>query len=290
MSALPDTLCDLNGELLPLSQAKVSVLDRGFIFGDGIYEAIPVYGRRLFRFDEHLARLARNLDKLRMAPPPGLRDREDWLARLRRVVAGQSADDQMLYIQVTRGVAPRDHKFPKGIKPSVIMMARRRKPPAADLLAKGAAVITVPDQRWARRDIKSISLIANVLAKQAAAEQGSLEAWLVDEAGMVTEGSSTSAWIATASGELVTRPNGVEILPGITRSVVVDVARELGLTLQLRPFSREEAYAAREAFLTSTSNFVLPITRIDRKPVGDGKPGPIAARLREAYVKAAHDA
>ncbi len=192
-----------------------------------------------------------------------------------------------LYIQVTRGVAPRDHKFPKGVEPSLLMMARKWKAPAPDLLQKGATVVTMPDQRWARRDIKSISLIANVLAKQAAAEQGAFEAWLIDDDGMVTEGSSTSAWIATAQGELVTRPNSTEILPGVTRSVVVEVARDLSLTLQLRPFSREEAYAAREAFLTSTSSFVLPITQIDGRPVGDGKPGPIAARLREAYLKVA---
>jgi D-alanine transaminase len=192
-----------------------------------------------------------------------------------------------VYIQVTRGVAPRDHKFPKGIKPSLVLMAKKWKAPAPALLANGAAIVTTPDQRWARRDIKCISLIANVLAKQEAAEQGAYEAWLIDDAGMVTEGSSTTAWIATAKGELVTRPNGVEILPGITRSVVIDLVQDLGLTLQLRPFSRDEAYAAREAFLASTSNFVLPITRIDGRPVGEGKPGPIATRLREAYLKAA---
>lgn len=277
----------VNGRYVPQSHAQVAIEDRGYLFSDGVYDVIPIHRGRLAFADRHLDRLERSLKELRIAQPMS---RAALLQVANEVIRRNGIGEGTVYIQVTRGVAPRDHKFPKGIKPSVIMMARRRKPPAADLLAKGAAVITVPDQRWARRDIKSISLIANVLAKQAAAEQGALEAWLVDEAGMVTEGSSTSAWIATASGELVTRPNGVEILPGITRSVVVDVARELGLTLQLRPFSREEAYAAREAFLTSTSNFVLPITRIDRKPVGEGKPGPIAARLREAYLKVArHD-
>jgi D-alanine transaminase len=274
----------VNGRYVPQSHAQVAIEDRGYLFSDGVYDVIPVHRGRLAFADRHLDRLERSLKELRIAQPMS---RAALLQVANEVIRRNGIGEGTVYIQVTRGVAPRDHKFPKGVKPSVVMMARRRKPPAPDLLANGAAVITVPDQRWARRDIKSISLIANVLAKQAAAEQGALEAWLVDEAGMVTEGSSTSAWIATATGELVTRPSGVEILPGITRSVVVDVVRELGLALQLRPFSRDEAYAAREAFLTSTSNFVLPITRIDQKQVGEGKPGPIAARLREAYLKVA---
>jgi D-alanine transaminase len=274
----------VNGRYVPQSHAQVAIEDRGYLFSDGVYDVIPIHRGRLAFADRHLDRLERSLRELRIAHPMS---RAALLQVANEVIRRNGIGEGTVYIQVTRGVAPRDHKFPKGVKPSVVMMARRRKPPAPDLLANGAAVITVPDQRWARRDIKSISLIANVLAKQAAAEQGALEAWLVDEAGMVTEGSSTSAWIATATGELVTRPSGVEILPGITRSVVVDVVRELGLALQLRPFSRDEAYAAREAFLTSTSNFVLPITRIDQKQVGEGKPGPIAARLREAYLKVA---
>ncbi|HEY1383802.1 MAG TPA: D-amino-acid transaminase [Dongiaceae bacterium] len=277
----------VNGRYVPQARAQVAIEDRGYLFSDGVYDVIPIHRGHLAFADRHLDRLERSLKELRIAQPMS---RAALLQVANEVIRRNAVQEGTVYIQVTRGVAPRDHKFPKGIRPSVVMMARRRKPPTPDLLAKGAAVITVPDQRWARRDIKSISLIANVLAKQAAAEQGALEAWLVDQAGMVTEGSSTSAWIATAKGELVTRPNGMEILPGITRSVVVDVARELGLTLQLRPFSREEAYAAREAFLTSTSNFVLPITRIDQRPVGEGKPGPIAARLRAAYLKVArHD-
>jgi D-alanine transaminase len=277
----------VNGRYVPQSDARVAIEDRGYLFSDGVYDVIPIHRGRLAFGDRHLDRLGRSLAELKISRPMS---RAALLQVAHEVIRRNGIHDGTIYIQVTRGVAPRDHKFPKGIKPSLIMMAKRRKPPAPDLLAKGAAIITVPDQRWARRDIKCISLIANVLAKQAAAEQGAFEAWLVDDAGMVTEGSSTTAWIATAKGELVTRPNGVEILPGITRSVVVDVARELGLTLQLRSFSRDEAYTAREAFLTSTSNFVLPITQIDRKPVGEGKPGPIAAHLREAYLKAArHD-
>jgi D-alanine transaminase len=274
----------INGRYVPQSRAQVAVEDRGYLFSDGAYDVIPVHNGHLSFVDRHLDRLDRSLGELSIARPMS---HAAMLQVAREVIRRNEVREGGLYIQVTRGVAPRDHKFPKGVKPSLLMMARYRKAPAPDLLAKGAAVVTMPDQRWARRDIKSISLLANVLAKQAAVEQGALEAWLVDDEGMVTEGSSTSAWIATTQGELVTRPNGTEILPGITRSVVVDVARDLGLTLQLRPFSVAEAYDAREAFLTSSSNFVLPITRIDGKPVGEGKPGPVAARLREAYLKMA---
>jgi D-alanine transaminase len=277
----------INGRYVPHSRAQVAVEDRGFLFSDGVYDAIPVHNGHLAFADRHLDRLDRSLAELRIAQPM---TRAALLQVAREVLRRNGVRNGGLYIQVTRGVAPRDHKFPKGIKPSLLMMARKWKAPAPDLLAKGAAVVTMPDQRWARRDIKSISLLANVLAKQAATEQGAFEAWLVDGDGMVTEGSSTSAWIATADGALVTRPNGHEILPGITRSVVMEVARDLGLTLELRPFSPDEAYAALEAFLTSTSNFVLPITRIDGRKVGEGKPGPIATRLRAAYLKAArHD-
>ena len=274
----------INGRYVPKSHAQVAVEDRGYLFSDGVYDVIPVYDGHLSFADRHLDRLDRSLGELRIARPMS---RAAMLQVAHEVIHRNDLREGGLYIQVTRGVAPRDHKFPKGVKPSLLMMARHRKAPAPDLLAKGAAVITMPDQRWARRDIKSISLLANVLAKQAAVEQGALEAWLVDDEGMVTEGSSTSAWIATAQGELVTRPNGTEILPGITRAVVVEVVRDLGLTLQLRPFSVTEAYEAREAFLTSSSNFVLPITRIDGRPVGEGKPGPVAARLRDAYLKVA---
>lgn len=274
----------VNGRYVPQSRAQVAVEDRGYLFSDGVYDVIPVHGGRLAFDERYLDRLDRSLAELKIARPMS---RAALLQIMRELIRRNDVRNGGVYVQVTRGVAPRDHKFPKGIKPSLVLMAKRSKAPSPDLLAKGAAIITVPDQRWARRDIKCISLIANVLAKQAAAEQGAYEAWMIDDDGMVTEGSSTSAWIATAQGEVVTRPNGVEILPGITRAVVLDVVRELGLALQLRPFARDEAYAAREAFLTSSSNFVLPITRIDRRPVGEGKPGPITLRLREAYLKAA---
>jgi D-alanine transaminase len=207
-------------------------------------------------------------------------------AVVREVIARNALRQGGVYIQVTRGVAPRDHKFPKNVSPGLYISAKRTKPLPAALLRDGVPVITVPDQRWGRCDIKSLNLLPNVLAKQAAAERGAYEAWLVDADGNVTEGSSTSAWIVTEAGVLATRPNGVEILPGVTRAIVVDVARELGLKLELRPFSLEEARRAREAFLTSTSNYVLPIASIDGRPVGAGRPGPTAQRLHAAYLQA----
>ncbi len=273
----------VNGRYVPRAAAQIRVEDRGYMFGDGVYEAIAVHDGRLVAADRHFQRLDRSLGELRIAWPM---PRAALEIVVREVIARNALRSGGVYIQVTRGVAPRDHKFPQHADPSLLVMAKRLKPAPAALLRDGAAVITRPDERWGRCDIKSLNLLPNVLAKQAAAEQGAQEAWLVDKAGNVTEGSSTSAWIVTENGVLATRPNGVEILPGVTRAIVVDVARALGLTLELRAFSLDEAWRAREAFLTSTSNYVLPITRIDGKPVGDGKPGPMATRLRDAYLKA----
>jgi D-alanine transaminase len=273
----------VNGRYVPRAAAAVRVEDRGFMFGDGVYEVLPVHEGKLIALDRHLQRLNQSLADLRIAWPMS---QAALTVVLRQVASRNALRSGTLYIQVTRGVAPRDHKFPKDAEPSLLVMARRSKPAPESLLKDGASVITLPDERWGRCDIKSLNLLPNVLAKQAAAEQGVQEAWLIDKTGNVTEGSSTSAWIVTKDGVLATRPNGVEILPGITRAIVVDVVRELGLKLELRAFSRDEALGAREAFLTSTSNYVLPITRIDGKPVGDGKPGPVAARLRAAYLKA----
>ncbi|HWA48179.1 MAG TPA: D-amino-acid transaminase [Dongiaceae bacterium] len=274
----------LNGRYVPRAQARVRAEDRGYLFGDGVYEVIPVHAGKLVAADRHFQRLGRSLGELRIAWPM---KRAALEVVAREVIARNGIQQGAVYIQVTRGVAPRDHKFPKdGVPPGLFVTAKRTKPMPAALLRDGAAVITVPDQRWGRCDIKSLNLLPNVLAKQAAAEQGAHEAWLVDTDGNVTEGSSTSAWIVTAEGVLATRPNGTEILPGVTRAIVVDVVRELGLKLELRPFSLEEAHKAREAFITSTNNYVLPITRIDGKPVGDGKPGPTAQHLRAAYLKA----
>ena len=273
----------INGRYVPRTAATVRVEDRGFMFGDGVYEAISVHAGRMIAPERHFQRLGRSLGELRIAWPMS-RAALEIVAR--QVIASNSLRNGVVYIQITRGAAPRDHKFPKDAVPSLLVMAKRTKPLPAALLRDGAAVITLPDQRWGRCDIKSLNLLPNVLAKQAAAEQGAHEAWLIDDAGNVTEGSSTSAWIVTEGGALATRPNGVEILPGVTRAIVAEVVRALGLTLELRAFSRDEAYRAREAFLTSTNNYVLPITRIDGRPIGDGKPGPVAKRLRDAYLKA----
>lgn len=271
----------INGRYVPQSQARVAVEDRGYLLADGVYDVLPVHNGHIAFAGRHLDRLDRSLGELRIARPMS---RAALLQVAREVLRRNGIRNGTLYVQVTRGVAPRDHKFPKAATPSLLVMAKRSRPPAPELLARGAAVVTMPDQRWARCDIKCIALVANVLAKQAATEQGAYEAWLTDDDGMITEGSSTSAWIVTADGALVTHPGGPEILPGITRAVVIEIARKLGMEVALRPFSRTEAYAAREAFLTSTSNFVLPVTRIDGRPVGDGRPGPVAARLREAYL------
>ena len=274
----------LNGRYVPRAQARVRAEDRGYQFGDGVYEVIPVHAGKLVSADRHFDRLGRSLVELRIAWPM---KRAALEIVAREVIARNGVQQGGVYVQVTRGVAPRDHKFPKDpVAPGLFVMAKRTRPMPAALLRDGAAIVTVPDQRWGRCDIKSLNLLPNVLAKQAAAEQGAHEAWLVDEDGNVTEGSSTSAWIVTGEGVLATRPNGNEILPGVTRAIVVEVVRDLGLTLELRPFSLDEVRRAREAFITSTNNYVLPITRIDGRPVGDGKPGPTAQRLRAAYLQA----
>ncbi len=216
----------LNGRYVPRAQARVRAEDRGYQFGDGVYEVIPVHAGRLIAADRHFERLGRSLSELRIAWPM---KRAALEIVAREVIARNGIQQGAIYIQVTRGVAPRDHRFPKDpVAPGLFMSAKRTKPLPAVLLRDGAAIITVPDQRWGRCDIKSLNLLPNVLAKQAAAEQGAHEAWLVDDDGNITEGSSTSAWIVTAEGVLATRPNGNEILPGVTRAIVVDAVRDLG--------------------------------------------------------------
>jgi D-alanine transaminase len=293
MSALPDTLCDLNGELLPLSQARVSVLDRGFIFGDGLYEAIPVYGRRLFRFDEHMARLARTLDKLRMDTPAGLQDREAWLARVRRVVAAQPAEDQLLYIQITRGVAMRDHVMPTDIEPTVFIMSNAFKPVPAEQRHQGVACVSARDFRWERGDIKCTSLLGNVLARQMAADQGAVETILFREGAhggpWLTEGSSSNVWIVH-EGALLGPPMNEHVLEGIRVELLRELCEEEGIAYNLRPISEADVRAADELLLSSSGREVLAVTRLDGDLVGHGalrgKPGPVYGRLYEAYQRA----
>jgi D-alanine transaminase len=293
MSVLPDTLCDLNGELLPLSQAKVSVLDRGFIFGDGIYEAIPVYGRRLFRFDDHMARLARNLDKLRIAPPPGLRSPADWLERARRVIAAQPAEDQMLYIQITRGVAMRDHAMPTDIAPTVFIMSNPYKPVPAEARHQGVACVSARDFRWERGDIKTTSLLGNVLARQMAVDQGAAETILFRDGAhggpWLTEGSSSNVWVVH-EGALLGPPMNEHVLEGIRVALLRELCEEEGIAYNLRPISEADVRAADELLLSSSGREVLAVTKLDGDLVGHGalrgKPGPVYGRLYEAYQRA----
>ena len=289
-SVLPDALCDLNGELLPLNQAKVSVLDRGFLFGDGVYEAMPVYQRRLFRFDEHMARLARNLDKLRLTAPM---DRDGWLARARRLIAAQSCDDQILYLQVTRGVAPRDHVMPTGLPPTVFMMSNPMRPVPAEQRHHGVACVTARDVRWERGDIKSISLLGNVLARQVSADAGAAETLLLRDGAAggpwLTEGATCNAWIVH-EGALLGPPMNEHVLEGIRVRLLRELCEELGIAYNLRPISEADLRAADEVLLSSSGKEVLAVTRLDGEPVGHGalrgKPGPVYARLYEAYQRA----
>jgi D-alanine transaminase len=272
----------VNGRYLPRAQACVSVEDRGFQFADGVYEVCEVKGGRLIDERRHMARLARSLRELRIARPMS----EAALAVvLRETVRRNRVRDGIVYMQVTRGTARRDFPFPPaGTRPTLVVTARGTdRARLEQLAAEGVAVVTMPDIRWGRVDIKSVALLPNVLAKQAAREQGAREAWLVDAQGRVTEGASSNAWIVSRNGTLITRQLGNEILPGITRAVVIDAIKAQGLAFEERAFTLAEAYAAREAFLTSASQTVLPVTRIDGRTVGSGAPGPIAAALRRDF-------
>jgi D-alanine transaminase len=270
----------VNGRYVPHREAAVHVEDRGYQFADGVYEVTAVKDGRLVDEDRHLQRLARSLGELRIRPPMS----EAALKLVsRELLRRNRIRDGIIYLQVTRGVARRDHPFPATAEPALVMTAKRTKGPPAKAVAEGIRVITVPDQRWARCDIKSIALLPNVLAKQRAREAGAFEAWQVDRDGNVTEGTSTNAWIVTAAGEVVTRKADAAILNGVTRLAVLDIIAREGLRLVERPFSVAEAKAAHEAFLTSTTSFVLPVVAIDETRIGDGQPGPLTRRLREHY-------
>lgn len=272
----------VNGRYVPLAEACVNVEDRGYQFADGVYEVCEVRDGHLVDERRHLARLDYSLSELRIAMPMA---KSALALILREVVQRNRVRAGILYLQVTRGVARRDHAFPPaGTKPSVVVTARSLDMAAAERMAgEGVAVITVPENRWARVDIKSVSLLPNVLAKQAAREAGAREAWFVDKQGRVTEGSSSNAWIVTREGKVVTHQVGHDILRGITRTVLLDVISAQGLALEERPFTVEEAHAAREAFLTSASQIVMPVVRIDGRPVGNGAPGLVASALRRDF-------
>jgi D-alanine transaminase len=277
----------VNGRYLPLAQAQVHIEDRGYQFADGVYEVVPLYRGRLLDEEPHLDRFDYSLRELQIAPPMS---RAALKLVLRELVRRNALSDALLYFQATRGVAPREHKFPAKAKTAFVATMRRSRPPSAKQIEEGVSVMTTRDIRWERCDIKSLNLLPNLLAKQQATVAGVFEAWLVDDDDNITEGSSTNAWIVTDGGKLVTHDAGAAILNGITRQRVIKLMESEGLTFEQRAFSRAEVVRAREAFLSSSSSFVLPITRIDGKPVGEGKPGPMTRRLREIYVAAALEA
>ena len=272
----------VNGQYLPHSDAMVHVEDRGYQLADGVYEVVAVHDGRFVDEQPHLDRLDRSLFELRIGwpmTPAALK------LVMRELVRRNGLRNGILYLQVTRGVAPRDHAFPKTrVAPGLVMTTKRARTLPATAVRDGVAVITIPDIRWGRCDIKSVALLPNVLGKQAAHEAGAFEAWQVTASGVVTEGTSTNAWIVTREGKVVTHPPGPQILNGVTRLTVLRLAAESQIAVEERPFTFEELRSAREAFLTSTTSHVLPVTRVDGELVGDGKPGRIARRLRELYT------
>lgn len=272
----------VNGQYVPHAHAMVGIEDRGYQFADGVYEVCEVRGGRLVDEPRHMARLDRSLKELRIAHP--MSPKALGIV-MRETVRRNRVRDGIVYLQVTRGEMRRDFPFPPdGTRPSIVITSRSHDNVKNEKQASaGIAVVTVPDIRWQRVDIKSVALLPNVLAKQHAREQGAKEAWLVDGDGFVTEGASSNAWIVTREGVLVTRPLQTGILPGITRSVVVDLIAREGLGFEERPFTVQEAYEAREAFVTSASQLVMPVVQIDGRPVGNGGPGLVASALRRDY-------
>ena len=277
----------VNGRYVPLREASVNVEDRGYQFADGVYEVCEIRGGRIVDMPRHLARLQRSLGELRIAAPmsfPALETVIHEVVRRNRIGYG------IVYLQITRGVARRDHAFPTTpVKPALVVTARSLNLQRnQDNAAKGIAVVTTPENRWARVDIKTVSLLPNVLARQGARDRGAYEAWFVDANGFVTEGASSNAWIVTRDGRVVTRPTDNGILAGITRAVLFNVLEALQLKLEERPFTVDDVGKAAEAFVTSASQIVMPVIKVDDHVVGDGKPGPVARRLREEFHRFAH--
>jgi D-alanine transaminase len=270
----------VNGEFLPLDEARISILDRGFLFADGIYEVSAVLDGKLVDNEAHLVRLARSVREIALLLPETLERIEEIQKEL---IARNDLVEGVVYLQVTRGAADRDFAFPKGVKPSLVMFTQVKNIVDSPAARNGIAVKTLPDIRWARRDIKSVALLAQVLAKQAAAEADCQEAWMVED-GLITEGGSSTVFIVTRDDVIVTRPNSNAILPGCTRKALIALAEERQIRIEERAFSIEEAQAAKESFITSASSFLQSVVTIDGAPVGDGKPGPVAKRLREIYI------
>ena len=268
----------LNGEFMPIENAVIPVLDRGFIFGDGVYEVIPVYSRQPFRLGEHLKRLQTSLDSIRLKNP---HDDSQWQRLIARLIELNDSDDQSLYLQVTRGVAKRDHAFPDTITPTVFMMSNPLVPAAADQIESGVGAITATDNRWLRCDVKSTALLPNVLLRQLAADAGCAETLLLRD-GMLTEGSASNAFVVNG-GILLAPPKSNLMLPGITYDVVLELARANNVSLEVRNITEAELRGAEEIWITSSSREILPVTKLDGKAVGSGRPGPMFQRMHGLY-------
>jgi D-alanine transaminase len=273
----------VNGSYVPEEEAKVSVFDRAFLFGDGVYEVTAVLGGRLVDFDAHLARLDRSLREIALAATMSHRALRELHGEM---IRRNGVDEGIVYLEITRGAADRDFAYPENAAPTVVAFTQSRPLIANPYAATGVKVITIPDLRWKRRDIKSTAMLAQAMGKQAAKLEGAYEAWMVED-GCVTEGTSSSSFILDAQGVIRTQPLGHHILPGVTRRAVLRLAAMEGVSFEERPFSVAEALAAREAFMTAASAFVLPVVEIDGVSIGDGRPGPVAAAFRQLYVEEA---
>jgi D-alanine transaminase len=270
----------VNGSFVPEADAKVSVFDRAFLFADGVYEVTAVLGGRALDLDAHLARLDRSLAEMEISPPLS---HDELRALHRELIARNGVEEGIVYVEITRGTADRDFLYPEGARPTVVAFTQSRPLLDNPYATSGVKVVTIPDIRWKRRDIKSTALLAQAMGKQAAKRRGAYEAWMVED-GVVTEGTSSTAFILDAEGHLRTQPLGHHILPGVTRRAVMRLAEARGLTVEERPFTVAEALQAPEAFLTAASAFVLPVVEIDNIPIGGGKPGPVAAEFRRLYI------
>lgn len=276
-----DPLVYLNGAMTPLSEAKIPVLDRGFIFGDGVYEVIPIYGRKLFRSEQHMARLFRSLASIQIPNP---HTKEQWMALIYNVINAYPADDQMVYVQVTRGVAKRAHAFPKEVTPTVFIMTNTIVPPSAAVREMGVACVSMEDKRWLRCEIKSVSLLGNVLAAQHAAEHDAVESVQFRD-GFLTEASASNVWMVK-DGQLMGPPKDNLILEGIRYGLIEELCAAEGIPLQARRITRAEVFGADEVLLSSATKEILPVTSMDGQAIGNGKPGPIYKKLYAAYQAA----
>jgi len=271
----------VNGRYVPHGEAAVHIEDRGFQFADGVYEVVPILGDCMVDAAPHLDRLERSLSEMKIEMPVSRKVLELVMGEL---IARNGVADGLIYMQITRGVAPRDHKFPSGIRPSIVMTTKRVQFLTQKKISDGVKVITIPDIRWTRCDIKTVALLPNCMGKSEAAAAGAYEAWQVDRDGFVTEGTSTNAWMVTNDNKLLTRPVGPEILRGVTRQSLLRIASEEGLAFEEAAFTVAEAKAAREAFVSSATSFVTPVVAIDDVTIGDGTPGPLSRRLQGWYL------